>query len=178
MSSTIRFPLDRTGPRGGQAETSQIITIHTALTQLPRGGVQAYTLIRPWWIAGDNNEAPYECVVLDFRGNIAGTIGNGTTDLIGLYGEIDLVDAPANSTERIRTLLGIVGINIGGTTPQIPVVRQAAAASDFVGFSQVFTNIAAYDRLSIGGVLADINLPDGMTVTVIGRPIRRRDYLG
>lgn len=176
MSSTIRFPHNRIIPNVGPNEDTQIITLHAAVTAFPRGGVSAYTSIRPWWISGDNDAAPYECIVIEFSSTLAGTLGDGEDDLIGLYGEVDLVETPANPAQRIRTLLGLIGINIGNAAPQIPFV--VGPAADVVGYSQMFNNIAGYDRLSIGGVLADVNAPGDAAITVRARPIRRRDYLG
>ena len=179
MSSTVRFPYNRNIPNVGSIERSQLITIASGLTSLKLGGEQAYTSIRPLWIAGEGREAPYVCIVIEFRADAGvGTIGNGTTDLVGLYGEIDLVETPTIAAERNRALLGIIGINLGNNAPQIPIVQQAGPASDRVGFSQVFSNIACYDRLSIGGVLADITLPEGLQISVTARPIRHKDYNG
>lgn len=180
MPATVRFPYNRNIPNVGRNELTQIIQIRApgAGGALPAGGDQAYADVRPWKIAGENTEAPYTCVVLEFSGSAAGTIGNGTTELIGLFGQIDLVTAPTVAVDRKRTLIAVVGINIGNTMPQIPLIQQAAAASDLVGFSQAFNNIAVYDRLSIGGVLGDVALPEGLNLTVVARPIRRRDYLG
>jgi hypothetical protein len=179
MSATVRFPFNHSIPNVGPPERSQIIRIASSLTSLKLGGEQDYTSIRPLWIAGENREAPYTCIVVEFRAEAGvGTIGNGTTDLVGLYGEIDLVETPTNATERNRALLGIIGINLGNNAPQIPMVQQAGPASDRVGFSQVFTNIACYDRLSVGGVLADITLPEGLQISINVRPIRHKDYNG
>lgn len=178
MSETLRFPFNRDIPHVGRNESSQILTIASAVTSLPLGGAQSYADIRPWKISGEQTEAPYPCVVLEFSSNIPTTIGNGTTDLIGLYGQIDLVQNPASATDRKRQFLGVIGINIGNVMPQIPIVQQAGPANDVVGFSQMFNNIAVYDRLSIGGVLAAVTLGEGVQLTVVARPIRRREYLG
>lgn len=180
MSTTLRFPFNRTRFNVARNELSQIITIlPLTVTTLRVGGAQTYTDVRPWQTTGERNtEAPYPCVVIEFSGNAAGIIGNGTTDLIGLYGQIDAVDNPTSAAQRKRTLIAVLGINIGNPMPQIPLVQQAAAASDFVGFSQAISNIAVYDRLSIGGVLANVALPDNLIISVTARPIRQRDYLG
>lgn len=180
MSTTLRFPFNRNRANIARNEISQIITIlPLTVGNLRVGGAQTYADVRAWETAGERNtEAPYPCVVVEFSGSVAGIIGNGTTDLIGLYGQIDSVDAPTTAAQRKRTLLAILGLNIGNQMPQIPLVQQAAAASDFVGFSQAISNVAAYDRLSIGGVLADVALPENMLITVVARPIRQRDYLG
>lgn len=178
MSATLRFPYPRLIPNIGQAETSQIITIASGVTMLPLGGAQNYADVRAWKIAGERSEAPYPCVAIEFMGSTTGTIGNGTTDLIGLYGQIDLVANPTSAADRKRTLLAILGVGLGNQMPQIPIVTQAGPANDVVGFTQVLSNIAVYDRLSIGGVLADVNLNDNFAVTVVARPIRRREYLG
>lgn len=178
MTDTIRFPYNHTMP-SAPSESNQIITVLNAKTvQLARGGEQSYASVAAWKTAGESTEAPYTCVVIEVSANVAGTIGNGTTDMIGLYGQINLVDTPTNNTQRKRTLLGIIGLNIGNNMPQIPIVQQAAAANDLVGFSQVFNNIAAYDQLSVGGVLGNVALAEGVQVTVTARPLRIRNYLG
>jgi hypothetical protein len=180
MSTMIRFPFNRPIPNVGPAELSQIITILPATATIERGGAQAYADVRPWKQAGPlTTEAPYTCVVIEMSATAALTIGNGTTEMIGLYGQIDLAANPANAAQRKRTLIGILGLPLGAQMPQIPIVQQAAAALDLVGFSQVFSNIAAYDRLSVGGVFGDVAVPvENETLTVVARPIRRRDYLG
>lgn len=178
MSSTLRFPYNHAVPNAGRKEASQIITLLEAADNLPEGGENAYVDVRAWHTAGDRNtEAPYTCVVLEFSASAATTIGDGSTQLIGLYGQIDLVENPRAANERKRTLLAILGINLGGTAPQIPIVQQGGGG-DLVGFSQMVSNIAAYDRLSIGGVLGDVLTVEGVEVTVVARPLRRRDYLG
>lgn len=176
---TFRFPYLRQLPNVAPAEVSQIITLAAGVTSLALGGEQSYTSIVPWKTAGDRNtEAPYPCVALEFSGSGSGIIGNGTTELIGLFGQIDLTANPTIAANRRRTLLAILGLNLGAALPQIPLVAQAGPASDLVGYTQLVSNIAVYDRLSIGGVLADVFVPEGLTLTVVARPIRRRDYLG
>lgn len=179
MSQTIRFPYNRDIPTAGSSESNQIITILPSKTvSLAQGGEQNYVSIAAWKSAGESTESPYNCVVLEFSANIAGTIGNGTTELIGLYGQINLTSNPTLAAQRKRTLLGLVGFNLGATNPQIRIVQQAAAANDFVGISQVFTNIAAYDQLSIGGVLGTVTIPENLELTVVARPLRIKDFIG
>lgn len=178
MSATIRFPYNRTIPNKGPSEASQIITIAGAKATLPLGGEQDYTDVRIWQRAGERSEVPYECVVLEYSANTAGTIGNGSTQMIGLYGQIDLVDNPTTAADRKRTLIAILGLNLGNQMPQIPIINQAGPASDFVGFSQGLHNIGVYDRLSVGGVFGDIAMPESLLITVVARPIRRKDFLG
>lgn len=178
MSQTLRFPFPRELPRISPAEYSQIITILPATDTLKLGGEAAYVSVAPWKTAGiQNTEAPYACVAIEFASANPMTIGNGTTDLIGLYGQIDLVANPTLPTERRRQLLAILGVSLGGVAPQIPIVQQAS--TDLVGFTQLVGDVTVYDRLSVGGVLSDIALPiEATTVIVTARPIRRRDYLG
>lgn len=180
MSSTLRFPRPRNIPNVGQAEIDQIITILPATVgPLLLGGEQAYVSVNPWKLVGEGTETPYSCIVLEFASSVAAaTIGDGLTDMIGLYGQIDLATNPTTAAQRKRTLLAVLGINLGQVMPQIPIRTQAAPANDLIGFSQVVSNIGNYDRLSIGGVLADVALPEGMNLTVTARPIRRKDYLG
>lgn len=180
MSQTLRFPFPRPLPGVGPAETSQIIVLGAALAgSLPLGGAQNYVSVADWKTAGNRNtETPYTCVAIEFSADGAGTLGDGTTELIGLFGEIDLVAIPANNTQRIRTLLAILGIGIGNQMPQIPLVAQVAPANDIVGYTQLVSNVAAYDRLSVGGVLGTVEIPEGRDVTIIARPLRRKDYLG
>jgi hypothetical protein len=179
MSQTRRFPFPRNVPNVSPAEFSQIITILPATATFTLGGEPNYVSVVPWKIAGDRNtEAPYTCVAIEFITSDPMTIGNGTTDLIGLYGQIDLTGNPTATNERKRTLLAILGVNLLGAAPQIPIVVQAGPG-DLVGYTQLVSNVAVYDRLSIGGVLNDVSLPiEATTVTVVARPIRTRDYLG
>lgn len=177
---TLRFPYPRPIPNVGRSETSQIITLIDAQAgTLKIGGEQAYVDVSVWKTAGDRNtETPYNCVAIEFSGTGAGTLGNGTSELVGLFGQIDLIANPTTPSDRKRTLLAIIGTTIGNQMPQIPIVSQAGIGADLVGYTQLVGNIAAYDRLSIGGVLADVTIPESMLLTVVARPLRRRDYLG
>jgi hypothetical protein len=179
MSQTRRFPFPRNVPNVSPAEFSQIITILPATDTFTLGGEPNYVSVAPWKTVGDRNtETPYNCVAIEFITDEPMTIGNGTTDLIGLYGQIDLVSNPTVASDRKRTLLAILGVNLLGAAPQIPIVVQAGPG-DLVGYTQLVSNVAVYDRLSIGGVIGNVALPiEATTVTVVARPIRARDYLG
>jgi hypothetical protein len=180
MSQLLRFPFPRPIPGVSPAEESQIITLESALAgTLPLGGSQNYTSVAAWKTSGNRNtETPYTCVAIEFSADGVGTIGNGTTELIGLFGQIDLVANPTTLAGRKRTLLAILGINIGNQMPQIPIVVQVGPANDVVGYTQLVSNVAAYDRLSIGGVLGTVDIPEAREITVVARPLRRKDYLG
>jgi hypothetical protein len=179
MTSTIRYPLNREIPNFAQAESSQIITIFSGNNALVLGGEQAYADVRAWHTADERNMAsPYSCVSIEFSANGAFTLGDGETELIGIYGQIDLVAAPTLAAQRKRMLLAILGLGLGSQMPQIPIVQQAGPASDFVGYSQMLGSLPAFDRLSIGGVLGPVLIPEGVTLTVVARPLRQREFLG
>jgi hypothetical protein len=178
MSETIRFPYNRNLPIAA-SEATQIITILPAKTgTLALGGEQSYVSIAPWKTADESTAAPYACIALEFRGTIAGTIGNGTSELIGLYGQVNLVTTPTTNAQRQRQLIAVLGLQLGLLYPQIVIVRQSAPASDLVGTTILASNIAVYDQLSIGGVTGAVTIPEGMTFSVVARPIRRKDFIG
>lgn len=168
MTSTIRFPRPvRTAY--GPSEANQIITILPSTATLLKGGTASYVSVASWkTVNGD--EAPYINIMLEFMADAAATIGDGATR-IGLFGEID---PGGDLSLRRRQLLGILGTNLGQTAPQIPIIEQAGG--DFVGWAQATCYAAAYDRLSIGGVEADIAV--GANLIVTARPIRVRDFMG
>lgn len=179
MSDTIRFPLLQ--GRGGQKAERQLIIdlMGGPVSMLPQGGAQSYVSIAEWHIGANGEESPFTCVVIEFSAPQAIVIGSGTNPVC-LFGEIVLdPTAPPSAANRIRSLIGVLGLNYQATdVPQIPIVQQAGPASDFVGFAQPVSNVACYDALSIGGLTGDITLGEGETVTVRARPIRRRDWVG
>lgn len=103
---------------------------------------------------------------IEFSAPAAITIGNGTTDRLGIYG----------ITPGGLFLLGILGVNLGGTAPQIPIVTNGGA---FVttGYSQMVCNLGGFTGLAVGGVQAAIG-PLAQVITVTARPIIRRVYAG
>jgi hypothetical protein len=168
MSASIRFPL-LVGVAGQPAETADVITLATAVTSLLKGGQVAYASITQWHSLAPNQESPFTCVSIEFSGTAEVTIGTGANPIC-LFGEITL---PAGTK---RVLLGVLGINFGGTNnPQIRIIQQADGT--FVGFAQITSNIACYDAISVGGLTADITIDAG-AVTIVARPIRRRDWVG
>lgn len=171
MTTTIRFPFPGTAPNH-PSEANQIITILPATATLLLGGAVAYADVSAWKTAGQTTEAPYTSVVIEFFANDDFILGNGTTQRIGLYGEII---HPAYPSGQRKFLIGVLGINLGATAPQVPIVQRADA--ELVGFAQIVCDVAAYDRLSVGGVSGDIGTGDPL-VTVRARPIRMRDYMG
>lgn len=175
MPTTIRFPFNR-NTANHAAELNQIITILPSTATILAGGEATYTSIQPWKLNGSADEAPYTCIVLEFTATVATTIGDGTTQAIGLYGQVNLNAAGTPANQRRRHLLGIVGVNLGETFPQIPIIAQASA--ELVGYAHITADIAAYDALSIGGVFGNVVIGDGASLTVVARPIRARDYLG
>src|SRR4051794_31105232 len=101
-----------------------------------QGGSLSYTPIDAWHIAGDVNEAPYTSVILEFTADMATTIGDGTAP-IGVFGEI---------TDVGKFLIGVIGIPLGATFPQIEIIRST------IGVAVPTCNVAVYDRMSIGGI--------------------------
>lgn len=170
MTATIRFPRELRTPEGA-AEASQIIVIQTATNTLAVGGPATYTDVDAWKLAGIADAAPYTDIVIEFSADDAVTIGDGTTR-IGLFGEID---PGGDLSLRKRFLLGVLGLNLGNTAFQIPIIEQGTGG--FVGFAQVVCNVAAYDRLAVGGIEGDVTTGD-VEIVVTARPIRRRDYAG
>lgn len=176
MSSTIRYPLKESsqdGP-GLQQERDQIILLSSAVVALPQGGVVPYTSILPWHRDVADTETPYCPIVIEFRGSAVGgmTIGDGTVaEMIGLFGRID---APGDASLVVGDgmyLLGVLGIILAGTKPQIPII------SDLIGYAQVVNLVGVYDGLAVGGINGDIAIVGG-TLDIRARPIRRRDYGG
>jgi len=164
MTTTIRFPRPVRSVFG-PSEANQILTILPSTNTLLQGGAAMYADISAWKIiAGE--EAPYTSIVIEVMASAAATIGDGTTR-IGLWGEID---PGGDLSARRRSLLGVLGINLGNDAPQIPIITADT------GFAQTTCNVAAYDRLSVGGIEGDIVL--GVNVIVTARPIRARVYAG
>ncbi len=173
MSQTIRFPF-LAPTRSLPTERALLINLIVSQPTLPRGGGPFYGPIGAWKINANGTEVPFPCVVIEFlaTANANFTIGDGSVP-IGLYGGI--TDSVTAIT--FRTLIGILGVNIGGTNnPVIPL--DADANGDAVGYSQIVSNVGCYDTLSVGGVGAAIDLPGANQVSVRLRPIIRRDWMG
>lgn len=103
--------------------------------------------------------------IIEFSAPAAILIGNGTTERVGIYG--------ANAGGLF--LLGVAGINMGGTAPQIPIVTNLAFTT--AGYAQIITNIGGFSHLAIGGVSGAIG-PLAQVITVRARPILKRVYAG
>lgn len=175
MPTTSRFPF-AVAQNGNQGEADQIISIFPATATIPRGGGDGWYSVEAWKQAGIQDECPYSDIVIEIVSNTAPfTLGNGTTDRIGLYGMVDRGDG-TSPVGRRRYLLGVLGINLGNTAPQVPFV-QGGLAAEIINFAQVVCNVGAYNLLAIGGVTADI-VTGGPLITVTARPIRKRDYAG
>jgi hypothetical protein len=168
MPTVVRFPYPE-AQNGKRSEADQIIEIFAASATFPLGGstpvpVNAWKNPQSPW-----NECPYSDVVLEFTSNTTPfTLGNGTTDRVGLYGLID------GANQNI-VLLGVLGLSLGGSAPQIPFVQRLDAVK--IGFAQIVCNVTPFDYLAIGGVSAAI-ATGGPLITVKARPIRMRDYAG
>lgn len=171
MTDTIRFPRPVATPIGA-AEANQIIEIRPATGTFEIGGPEAYVDVSPWRLVGIADAAPYCDIVVEFTAEAAAIVGDGT-NRIGLFGEID---PGGDLSLRQRYLIGVLGMNLGNDAPQIPIIERAGG--EIVGYAQVVCNIAVYDRLSIGGIEADVTVPGDVEVTVTARPIRKRDYSG
>ncbi len=171
MSQTIRFPNLKARP-GLPEESRYVITLLNGVDDLLVGGAEPYVSTAPWKIDANLVETPFTCVVIEFTAALVQTIGNGTNP-IGLFGLIN----DASGAPSIRTLLGVLGLNFAATTvPQIPIVARANAS--LVGFSQVVSNVSAYDALMIGGVTGNIALTENSNLVVTARPIICRDWVG
>jgi hypothetical protein len=169
VPSTYRFPIAVTNNKNAKGETNQIIQLAavTGVGAFPQGGEAAYGDVTPWHLNAYTSETPYCDVVLEFTADGQVTIGDGTSaGLIGLYGQIN------SGVGAGKFLLGIIGIVLAGSKPQIPIF------SSTVGFSQIIAHVPIYDKLSVGGVMGAVDLPIDRTVTVRARPIRTRSYPG
>lgn len=163
------MPIDTRFPRlvqtaVGAAELDQIITLAIAPGDLELGGglLGVYTDISAWKTAAD--ASPYSAIVIEASGSGLVTVGDGSiAQSIGLYGEIDGAG---------KFLLGVLGYPLGGVMPQIPI------ASATVGFAQIVSFAANYDKLSVGGIFGAIAISEVIEVTWKVRPIRQRVYLG
>jgi len=163
------MPIDTRFPRAtqtaaGAAELDQIITLAIAPGALELGGGLAgvYTGVGAWKTAAGSS--PYSAIVVEAFGTALVTIGNGSiAQAIGLFGEIDGVG---------KYLLGVLGYPLGGVMPQLPVI------SATVGFAQIVSYAANYDKLSVGGIFGAISISEVVAVTWKVRPIRQRSYLG
>lgn len=172
MGDTIRYPFAKTNPKVGPSELPQIITLLSAVNLLAQGGQANFVSILPWKLDVANTESPFTCVVIEISSASAQVIGNGTTDQVGIFGEIA---DPTGSTPAVpaRFLLGVLGISRGNALVQIPLITRADAT--VTGYAQVVANIAAFDAISVGSVSGDIVV---VGVTAVARPIRRRSYAG
>lgn len=168
MAVGLRFPLLRNGPAGPQ-ERNQIITLANAVSQFDvGGGGAAYALTLPWKQLKYQTEVPYCSIVIEFTAEAPVVIGDGTVaGMIGLFGEIFDVDSPSLGG---RYLLGVLGITLAGTKPQIPLVTNT------LGYAQVVNIVGVYDALAIGGINGDVVVAED--VTVRARPVRSREYPG
>ena len=178
MPTTSRFPL-ATATAASPSETDQIIQIFGPLATIYRGGGSMID-VSAWQRAGFQSETPYSDIVLEFKCDDASlpyTLGNGTTDQIGLYGSLP---GEVISGTGPRYLLGVLGISLGNTMPQIPFVQSSLHGPPPLGmayFAQVVCNVAQYGAIGIGAVSADI-VTGGPLITVTARPIRKRVYGG
>lgn len=166
MPTTIRFPQE-TG-----FEATQVITILNGVATIPVGGGAVYTDFDGLKIAGRSpGDSPYISLVIEFTATAAVTIGDGVTQTIGLYGEID---HPGGSINKY--LLGALGFTfLGRSSPQIIIGTDGIGG--FVGQAQIIQAEAAYNRLSVGCVQAAIPL-GGPLVTCKIRPFILRSYQG
>jgi hypothetical protein len=174
VSDTIRFPFTVTVPGVSAPEFDQIIILDAAVGTIVAGGTLGNSIVA-WRLdqrtnAGFGTASPYGCVVIEIVADAAGIAGNGTTDLIGLYGTISDADGAGTSQ---RYLLGILGVNLGNALPQIPFVL--ALDGKITAYAQAVNLVACYDSLSIGGVTGDVSL-GGLNLLVTGRPVRRRVF--
>ncbi len=174
MSDTIRFPLVASGP-AGPAETSQIISFGAPQTSFPQGGPNLYADVRAWKLEQYVTESPYCAVVIEFTAATGGfTLGNGTSDLIGLFGLIGDITA---STSAQKYLLGILGYGLGNKLPQLPFITDPDGVG-VIGVAQVVKLVSLYDALAIGGVTGAITWAGNVPVSITARPVRRRDFGG
>ena len=175
MTDTIRFPLIAGKSGAGTSEAAEVVTLLNAVTTIPKGGTNPYVdVATPWKIDVVGTESPFSCIVVEFLATAAGTIGDGTNPIC-LFGEITL---PTIGGTPLRTLLGILGTNFGGTTvPQIPMLTRSGDGA-LVGYSQIVSSVSCWDKLSIGALTGDVALAEGVTLTVTARPIHRRLYAG
>lgn len=165
MSEVVQFP-PTTGTATVPAEADQTITLVSGTDTLSKAGAAAFADIAAWKNANFGKASSYVGVVIEFACDATGTLGNGTlAQAIGLYGEI---------TGTGKFLLGLLGVNLGGVVPQIPMIANAAAV--VVGFAQISADISLYDKISVGAVFAD--LVGAGTLTIRARPIRNKDYIG
>lgn len=168
MAEMIKFPPE-TATVQMPAEANQIITLINALGEIKKGGEAAYTDITTWKKLLYGTATSYIAVVVELISTAEGIFGDGTqAEAIGLFGEL------ANGD---KFCLGLLGINLGGTVPQIPLIQNAVAEN--IGFAQLTVDISLYDKLSIGGLFGDIQAPGAdPELTVRVRPVLDRDYIG
>lgn len=170
MPSTYRFPVSVVNNKNIKDESNQVIALASGVTGVaafPQGGEATYGDVTAWHLDQYASETPYCDVVLEFMADGLVTIGDGTAaGMLGLYGEI------VNGIGAGKYLLGILGIILNASKPQIPIF------STTVGFAQIISHVPIYDALSIGGITADVDLPVDRAVTVRARPIRVRSFGG
>lgn len=165
MSEVVQFPPE-SGTATVPAEANQTITLLSGTDTLSKAGSAAFLDISAWKNANFGQASSYTGVVIEFACTATGTLGDGTAaQAIGLYGE---------RTGGGKFLLGLLGINLGGAVPQIPMIVNAAAV--VVGFAQITADISLYDKIAVGAVFAD--LVAAGTLTIKARPIRAKDYIG
>lgn len=168
MAEVIQFPPE-TGTAQAPAESDQIITLLSGAGELKKGGEANFTDISAWKNANYGAASAYIAAVVEFISTAEGLLGDGTqAQAIGLFGEL------ANGD---KFCLGLLGLNLGGTVPQIPLIQNAGAED--IGFAQLTVDISLYNKLSVGGLFNDVTAPGvGPELTVRVRPVRDRDYIG
>jgi hypothetical protein len=171
MSESIRFPLRAAGPAGPN-ESNLIIQLFSGAGNFPPGGFFPYTSISALKLDTFKSASPFCTVIIEFTTDTAQIVGNGTTEMVGLYGCIGDPTDPLSQ----RYLLGGLGMGIGAKMPQI--YMPVAADAHIVGFAQVVSLSTLYDGLSIGSVGLAGAVAFAGNVTVTARPVRRRDFAG
>ena len=168
MAEVIQFPPE-TSSSVAPAEADQIITLVDSQNGLRKGGGVTYVDITPWKTVLYGKATAYVAVVVEFISTEPGTLGDGTSaEAIGLFAEL-----PSGA----KFCLGLLGMNLGGTVPQVPLMVDDAAVN--IGFAQLTVDISLYDKLSVGGLFGDIAAPgETPELTVRVRPVRDRDYIG
>lgn len=169
MTTTINFPTPAS-TANHPSQANQIITLASAITMIPQGGPATYVDVSEWHRDNAAKASPYTNIVIEFQateGNII--IGDGSqAEAIGLFGEIDATGE--------RFLLGVLGVNLGATFPQIPISEQG---NNPIGYAQPSCNIAVYDRIAVGGIFGDVPVGgEAAELTIVARPIRTRHLAG
>jgi hypothetical protein len=167
VPDTIRFP-DQTH------EKSEIITLFMNTATIFKGGQNLMAQISKLQQASrDPVSSAFIDLVIEFTADQPVTIGDGASNIVGLYGEISPPGGIGNSQ---RFLLGNLGVSLGpGLSPQIPIVD--VGIPNMIGFAQIIQASTVYDFIGVGGILADIPL-GGPVVTCTVRPLIIRSYAG